>query len=166
MPQHRRVRCRRQSGTRVRHGAGDSDHRPTARVLASRCVRSHRAGRPDVIRRDQDLRGPGGRDPADGRPFGQRPGRMPTGTRPGPRTPGDQECLPPLPDKMPPKAEPGKPIYERKPPRGASDDGEARDGRRAQAASRRASVRVSGEPRRGALDCAAPEPRRAARQLR
>ncbi|MGC1414818.1 MAG: translation initiation factor IF-2 N-terminal domain-containing protein, partial [Candidatus Acidiferrum sp.] len=40
---------------------------------------------------------------------------MPTGTRPGPRMPGRPGMLPPLPDKMPPKAEPGKPLYTRKP---------------------------------------------------
>jgi translation initiation factor IF-2 len=38
------------------------------------------------------------------------------GSRPGPRTPGRPAMLPPLPDKMPPKAEPGKPLYARKPP--------------------------------------------------
>ena len=41
---------------------------------------------------------------------------MPTGSRPGPRTPGRPGMLPPLPEKMPPKAEPGKPLYTRKPP--------------------------------------------------
>ncbi|MCU1243269.1 MAG: bacterial translation initiation factor 2 (bIF-2) [Candidatus Acidoferrum typicum] len=41
---------------------------------------------------------------------------MPAGTRPGPRTPGRPGMLPPLPpDKAPPKAEPGKPLYTRKP---------------------------------------------------
>jgi len=48
------------------------------------------------------------------RPFEQRRGPMPTGTRPGPRTPGRPGMLPPLPDKMPAKAEPGKPLYARK----------------------------------------------------
>src|SRR5215472_6875650 len=56
--------------------------------------------------------GPGG----TGRPWGQRPGAVPMGSRPGPRTPGRPAMLPPLPDKMPPKAEPGKPLYARKPP--------------------------------------------------
>ena len=41
---------------------------------------------------------------------------MPTGTRPGPRTPGRPGMLPPFPEKLPPKAEPGKPLYARKPP--------------------------------------------------
>ena len=50
------------------------------------------------------------------RPFEHRRGPMPTGTRPGPRTPGRPGMLPPLPDKMPPKAEPGKPLYARKTP--------------------------------------------------
>jgi translation initiation factor IF-2 len=54
--------------------------------------------------------------PGGGRPFEQRRGAVPTGTRPGPRTPGRPGMLPPLPDKMPPKAEPGKPLYARKPP--------------------------------------------------
>ncbi|MGB2777072.1 MAG: translation initiation factor IF-2 [Candidatus Acidiferrum sp.] len=60
--------------------------------------------------------GPGGTgsSPAN-RPFEQRRGPMPTGTRPGPRMPGRPGMLPPLPDKMPPKAEPGKPLYTRKP---------------------------------------------------
>src|SRR5215469_1859515 len=55
----------------------------------------------------------GGAEPA--RPFEHRRGPLPTGTRPGPRTPGRPGMLPPLPDKMPPKAEPGKPLYARKP---------------------------------------------------
>src|SRR5215475_906801 len=55
-----------------------------------------------------------GAEPA--RPFEHRRGPMPTGTRPGPRTPGRPGMLPPLPDKMPPKAEPGKPLYARKAP--------------------------------------------------
>src|SRR5208282_5549705 len=61
--------------------------------------------------------GPGGtgRSPAN-RPFEQRRGPMPTGTRPGPRQPGRPGMLPPMPDKMPSKAEPGKPLYTRKPP--------------------------------------------------
>src|SRR6266849_740622 len=53
---------------------------------------------------------------APSRPFEQRRGAVPTGTRPGPRAPGRPGMLPPLPDKMPPKAEPGKPLYTRKPP--------------------------------------------------
>jgi translation initiation factor IF-2 len=59
--------------------------------------------------------GPGGSG-APNRPWGQRPGAVPTGSRPGPRTPGRPAMLPPLPDKMPSKAEPGKPLYTRKPP--------------------------------------------------
>src|SRR5712672_2063949 len=63
--------------------------------------------------------GPGGSSggPAgQPRPFDQRRGPMPTGTRPGPRVPGRPGMLPPLPpDKAPPKAEPGKPLYTRKP---------------------------------------------------
>ncbi|MGC0771981.1 MAG: translation initiation factor IF-2 [Candidatus Acidiferrum sp.] len=56
-----------------------------------------------------------GSSPAN-RPFEQRRGPMPTGSRPGPRTPGRPGMLPALPpDKVPPKAEPGKPLYTRKP---------------------------------------------------
>src|SRR5437667_5566349 len=57
--------------------------------------------------------GPGGPQP---RPFEQRRGPMPTGTRPGPRAPGRPGMLPPFPERLPPKAEPGKPLYTRKPP--------------------------------------------------
>jgi translation initiation factor IF-2 len=57
--------------------------------------------------------GPGGPQP---RPFEQRRGSLPTGTRPGPRAPGRPGMLPPFPEKLPPKAEPGKPLYTRKPP--------------------------------------------------
>ena len=57
--------------------------------------------------------GPGG---APSRPFEQRPRAMPAGTRPGPRAPGRPGMLPPFPEKMPQKAEPGKPLYTRKPP--------------------------------------------------
>ncbi|HKV63539.1 MAG TPA: translation initiation factor IF-2 [Candidatus Acidoferrum sp.] len=57
--------------------------------------------------------GPSGPQP---RPFEQRRGAMPTGTRPGPRQPGRPGMLPPFPEKLPPKAEPGKPLYTRKPP--------------------------------------------------
>src|SRR5438270_1519639 len=58
--------------------------------------------------------GASGAEPA--RPFEHRRGPLPTGTRPGPRTPGRPGMLPPPPDKMPPKAEPGKPLYARKTP--------------------------------------------------
>jgi translation initiation factor IF-2 len=60
--------------------------------------------------------GPGGPGGGQGRPWTQRPGAVPSGSRPGPRTPGRPGMLPPLPDKMPPKAEPGKPLYTRRPP--------------------------------------------------
>ena len=53
---------------------------------------------------------------APARPFEQRRGPLPTGTRPGPRTPGRPSMLPPFPEKLPPKAEPGKPLYTRKLP--------------------------------------------------
>jgi len=57
--------------------------------------------------------GPGG---PQNRPFDQRRGAVPTGTRPGPRMPGRPTMLPPMPDKMPSKAEPGKPLYTRRAP--------------------------------------------------
>src|SRR6266404_3689795 len=60
--------------------------------------------------------GPGGPGGPQSRPFEQRRGPMPTGTRPGPRVPGRPGMLPPFPEKLPPKAEPGKPLYTRKPP--------------------------------------------------
>src|SRR5713226_1637900 len=59
--------------------------------------------------------GPGGAGGPQSRPFEQRRGAMPTGTRPGPRAPGRPGMLPAFPEKMPPKAEPGKPLYTRKP---------------------------------------------------
>jgi translation initiation factor IF-2 len=60
--------------------------------------------------------GSGGGPAGQPRPFEQRRGALPTGTRPGPRAPGRPGMLPPLPpDKVPPKAEPGKPLYTRKP---------------------------------------------------
>src|ERR1700676_4387671 len=50
------------------------------------------------------------------RPLEQRRGPVPAGSRPGPRIPGRPGMLPPMPmDKVPPKAEPGKPLYTRKP---------------------------------------------------
>src|SRR5437899_1032056 len=67
------------------------------------------AGRPHTSRS-----GGAGAEPA--RPFEQRRGPLSTGTRPGLRAPGRPGMLPPLPDKMPSKAEPGKPLYTRKAP--------------------------------------------------
>src|SRR5215469_15248820 len=59
---------------------------------------------------------PGGDAGGSGRPWTQRPGAVPSGSRPGPRTPGRPAMLPPFPDKLPPKAEPGKPLYTRRTP--------------------------------------------------
>src|SRR6266446_2977851 len=60
--------------------------------------------------------GAGGGPAGQPRPFEQRRGSAPAGSRPGPRMPGRPGMLPPLPiDKVPPKAEPGKPLYTRKP---------------------------------------------------
>jgi translation initiation factor IF-2 len=69
--------------------------------------------RPQQPSQGRPLR-PAGAEPA--RPFEHRRGPLPTGTRPGPRTPGRPGMLPPLPEKLPPKAEPGKPLYARKTP--------------------------------------------------
>src|SRR6266403_4143487 len=56
--------------------------------------------------------GPGG----SGRTFSQRPGAAPSGARPGPRTPGARPGMLPSPfSEKPSKAEPGKPLYARKP---------------------------------------------------
>ncbi|HXN52313.1 MAG TPA: translation initiation factor IF-2 [Candidatus Acidoferrum sp.] len=60
--------------------------------------------------------GLGGGPAGQPRPFEQRRGGVPTGTRPGQRAPGRPGMLPPLPpDKAPSKAEPGKPLYTRRP---------------------------------------------------
>src|SRR5258705_11341351 len=59
--------------------------------------------------------GPGGPGGA-GRTFSQRPGAAPSGARPGPRTPGARPGMLPSPfSEKPSKAEPGKPLYARKP---------------------------------------------------
>src|SRR5271157_2283798 len=71
---------------------------------------SGQGGRPHTQRPGSGSGGPGG----PSRPFGQRPGAVPTGSRPGPRTPGRPAMLPPFPEKMPVRAEPGKPLYARK----------------------------------------------------
>src|SRR5712664_1702207 len=58
----------------------------------------------------------GGGPAGQPRTFEQRRGGVSAGTRPGPRAPGRPGMLPPLPlDKVPPKAEPGKPLYTRRP---------------------------------------------------
>src|SRR6267154_2244186 len=60
--------------------------------------------------------GAGGGPAGQPRPFEQRRGTAPASSRTGPRMPGRPGMLPPLPaDKVPPKAEPGKPLYTRKP---------------------------------------------------
>src|ERR1700687_2389108 len=60
--------------------------------------------------------GLGGGPAGQPRPFEQRRGGVPTGTRPGQRARGRPGILPPLPpDKAPSKAEPGKPLYTRRP---------------------------------------------------
>src|SRR6266852_5551958 len=73
-------------------------------------------GRPYPSRTGGPGGGSGGGPAGQPRPFEQRRGAIPSGTRPGSRTPGRPGMLPPLPlDKVPPKAEPGKPLYTRKP---------------------------------------------------
>ena len=104
--------------------------------------------------------GPGG---PQNRPFGQRPGAVPTGTRPGPRMPGRPTMLPPMPDKMPSKAEPGKPLYTRKPPqrqRPTADKREIEGERKLHPTRQR-----SGADRRAAAAVIAPPEPRAPRDV-
>src|SRR3989454_324313 len=98
--------------------------------------------------------------PSQGRPYGSRPGAVPAGARPGPRMPGRPSMLPPLPEKLPPKAEPGKPLYTRKPPprrRPVIDKREAEGERKLHPVRQRPGV----GDRRGAVivPVAPPEPR-------
>ncbi|MGB6682789.1 MAG: translation initiation factor IF-2, partial [Candidatus Acidiferrum sp.] len=105
--------------------------------------------------------GPGGTgsSPAN-RPFEQRRGAIPTGTRPGPRMPGRPGMLPALPpDKVPPKAEPGKPLYTRKPPqrqRPVMDKREQEGERKLHPTRQRPGA---GDRRSAAAVIAPPEPR-------
>src|SRR5690348_4263016 len=124
-----------------------------------------RPGQP--MRPQQSGQGPGqnrqftprpGAPAGQNRGFGQRPGAVPTGTRPGPRMPGRPGMLPPLPDKMPPKAEPGKPLYARKPPqrqRPVVDKRELEGERKLHPTRQRPGV----ADRRAAAVIAPPEPR-------
>jgi translation initiation factor IF-2 len=76
---------------------------------------SGQGGRP-YPSRPSGTGGSGGGPAGQPRPFEQRRGGVPAGARPGPRAPGRPGMLPPLPpDKAPPKAEPGKPLYTRRP---------------------------------------------------
>ncbi len=126
--------------------------------------------RPSGPRPGQPMRpqgGPGGQgrpfSPRPGgpgnRPFGQRPGAVPTGSRPGPRMPGRPGMLPPMPmDKVPPKAEPGKPLYTRRPPqrqRPVADKREIEGERKLHPTRQRPGV----ADRRAAAVVIAPEPR-------
>jgi translation initiation factor IF-2 len=101
--------------------------------------------------------GPGG--PQNRPSYGQRPGAAPAGTRPGPRQPGRPGMLPaPPPDKMPSKAEPGKPLYTRRPTqrqRPSSDKREMEGERKLHPTRQRPG---SGD-RRAAAIIAPPEPR-------
>jgi translation initiation factor IF-2 len=93
------------------------------------------------------------------RPFEQRRGPMPTGTRPGPRAPGRPGMLPPFPEKLPPKAEPGKPLYTRKPPqrqRPVADKREQEGERKLHPTRQRPGM---GDRRSAAAVIAPPEPR-------
>src|SRR5277367_3097920 len=105
--------------------------------------------------------GPGGTGSSPtNRPFEQRRGSMPTGTRPGPRAPGRPGMLPALPpDKVPPKAEPGKPLYTRKPPqrqRPVMDKREQEGERKLHPTRQRPGA---GDRRSAAAVIAPPEPR-------
>jgi translation initiation factor IF-2 len=97
---------------------------------------------------------------APARPFEQRRGSMPTGTRPGPRAPGRPGMLPPpFPEKLPPKAEPGKPLYTRKPPqrqRPVADKREQEGERKLHPTRQRPGM---GDRRSAAAVIAPPEPR-------
>ncbi|HSY34012.1 MAG TPA: translation initiation factor IF-2 [Verrucomicrobiae bacterium] len=97
---------------------------------------------------------------APARPFEQRRGAMPTGTRPGPRAPGRPGMLPPpFPEKLPPKAEPGKPLYTRKPPqrqRPVADKREQEGERKLHPTRQRPGM---GDRRSAAAVIAPPEPR-------
>src|SRR5713101_7842557 len=102
---------------------------------------------------------PGAPSAPSARPYSSRPGAQTTGTRPGPRMPGRPGMLPPMPERFPSKAEPGKPLYTRKPPprrRPILDKREAEGERKLHPVR----SRVSGD-RRGAVavPVAPPEPR-------
>src|SRR5277367_1935487 len=101
---------------------------------------------------------PGG---APARPFEQRRGPLPSGTRPGPRAPGRPGMLPPMPDsKAPSKAEPGKPLYTRKPTSrqrpGGADKREQEGERKLHPTRQRPGF---GDRRSAAAVIAPPEPR-------
>ncbi len=101
--------------------------------------------------------GPGG--PQNRPSYGQRPGVAPAGTRPGPRQPGRPGMLPaPPPDKMPSKAEPGKPLYTRRPTKRQrpSSDKREMEGERKLHPTRQ---RPGAGDRRAAAIIAPPEPR-------
>src|SRR6266404_763668 len=101
--------------------------------------------------------GPGG--PQNRPSYGQRPGVAPAGTRPGPRQPGRPGMLPaPPPDKMPSKAEPGKPLYTRRPTQRQrpSSDKREMEGERKLHPTRQ---RPGAGDRRSAAIIAPPEPR-------
>ncbi|MGB8472853.1 MAG: translation initiation factor IF-2 [Candidatus Acidiferrum sp.] len=105
--------------------------------------------------------GPGGTGSSpSNRPFEQRRGPTPMGTRPGPRMPGRPGMLPALPlDKVPPKAEPGKPLYTRKPPqrqRPVMDKREQEGERKLHPTRQRPGA---GDRRSAAAVIAPPEPR-------
>ena len=96
---------------------------------------------------------------APARPFEQRRGSIPTGTRPGPRAPGRPGMLPPFLEKLPPKAEPGKPLYTRKPPqrqRPVADKREQEGERKLHPTRQRPGM---GDRRSAAAVVAPPEPR-------
>jgi translation initiation factor IF-2 len=101
--------------------------------------------------------GPGG--PQNRPSYGGRPGAAPSGARPGPRQPGRPGMLPaPPPDRMPSKAEPGKPLYTRRPTqrqRPTSDKREMEGERKLHPTRQRPGA----GDRRAAAIIAPPEPR-------
>jgi translation initiation factor IF-2 len=103
--------------------------------------------------------GPGGPGGPQNRPYGQRPGAVPSGTRPGPRQPGRPGMLPaPPPDKMPSRAEPGKPLYTRRPTQRQRPGADKREmeGERKLHPTRQ---RPGAGDRRSVMPIAPPEPR-------
>jgi len=103
--------------------------------------------------------GPGGPGGPQNRPYGQRPGAVPSGPRPGPRQPGRPGMLPaPPPDKMPSRAEPGKPLYTRRPTQRQRPGADKREmeGERKLHPTRQ---RPGAGDRRSVMPIAPPEPR-------
>src|ERR1700719_2774051 len=96
---------------------GDRERRPSG-PRPGQPMRPQQSGAPAGRSFTPRPGGPGGpAGPGGGaRTFTQRPGAAPTGARPGQRTPGRPGGMLPSPfSEKPSKAEPGKPLYARKP---------------------------------------------------